>query len=118
MSLPASFHLAVALRRVPAAFRVEKPGVLVLIRFACGFRWADPIYGGKRELVTLAMRAAMEGAEGRGKGHAAKRHAARNEAERQSAQDTLADRMAQDDDTFPAPMTTPPGVCFADKTSA
>lgn len=94
MILPASFQLAVALRRLPCDFR-DLP-VMPQIRTALALRLSDPLYGGARELVRLAVLANMEPALARGKGRNAKRRAARIAAEFQAAQDVMADRMAVD----------------------
>ncbi len=94
MSLPASFELACALKRVPDDFRESDVGIIKLIRIAVAFGWNDPLFGGSRNLVRLAVQANYERGFSRGKGMNAKRREARMDAEFESAQDTLADRMA------------------------
>ena len=96
MSLPHSFELAVALRRVPDVFREPNQGIMERIRIACAMGWADPIYGGKRALVALAVLAGFQSCEGRGKGTNAQRRLARIERAYEDAQDTLADELSQE----------------------
>ena len=100
MSLPYSFELACALRRVPDCWREDCHGRIQLIGIACAFGWADKIYGPMSNLVRLAVLANFQSYEQRGKGTNAARRIARMERAYEDAQDQLADELAATEENF------------------